>query len=409
MIAVIFEAEPAEGQRDAYLDIAAGLRDELMEMDGFISIERFESLNRPGKLLSLSFWRDEEAVRAWRCRPRHRAAQTRGRGGVFSGYRLRVASVLRDYGLEDRAEAPSDSPRPARPGLHCLRMPAAALGAAHRRYRTGNDGAARCSIGHANRSRTAAHARPTVCRPRHRALGLLRCPAQANPHRRERRGGGDRDGLRRAGRPSGAGFRGAGGIAPHPCRDAAPARLRPYPDRAGRRRRRRSGRCAPGRDSGCQARHGLGLECDPAARRRAAGPVPGRADGHDPARPRRRRSPDALGRRARLPAVFRCHGHGAAGALGHGEFGPAARLRGQYRLQGADRGFRALPAGVRRRRPLLLRRRPCRAGRRRSVPDSRGNRAHRAVPPHAQQGHEPGGADGRDGGALDPVRLRRLA
>ncbi len=109
MIAVIFEAEPAEGRRDAYLDIAAGLRDELMEMDGFISIERFESLNRPGKLLSLSFWRDEQAVRAWRCRPRHRAAQARGRGGVFSGYRLRVASVVRDYGLEDRAEAPPDS------------------------------------------------------------------------------------------------------------------------------------------------------------------------------------------------------------------------------------------------------------------------------------------------------------
>ena len=109
MIAVIFEAEPAEGRRDAYLEIAAGLRDELMEMDGFISIERFESLNRPGKLLSLSFWRDEQAVRAWRCRPRHRAAQARGRGGVFSGYRLRVASVVRDYGLEDRDEAPPDS------------------------------------------------------------------------------------------------------------------------------------------------------------------------------------------------------------------------------------------------------------------------------------------------------------
>ncbi len=109
MIVVIFEVEPAEGQRDTYLDIAAGLRDELMEMDGFISIERFESLNRPGKLLSLSFWRDEQAVRAWRRRPRHRAAQIRGRGGVFSGYRLRVASVVRDYGLEERAEAPSDS------------------------------------------------------------------------------------------------------------------------------------------------------------------------------------------------------------------------------------------------------------------------------------------------------------
>ena len=109
MIAVLFEVAPAEGQRDSYLDIAASLRDELTEVDGFISIERFQSLNQPGKLLSLSFWRDEQAVRAWRNRPQHRNAQTRGRGGIFSDYRLRVAKVLRDYGLVDRAEAPSDS------------------------------------------------------------------------------------------------------------------------------------------------------------------------------------------------------------------------------------------------------------------------------------------------------------
>lgn len=109
MIAVIFEVEPADGQRDAYLEIAASLRDELMEMDGFLSIERFESLAQPGKLLSLSFWRDEEAVRAWRCRDHHRQAQSRGREGIFADYRLRVASVVRDYGLEDRAEAPADS------------------------------------------------------------------------------------------------------------------------------------------------------------------------------------------------------------------------------------------------------------------------------------------------------------
>ena len=109
MIAVIFEVVPAEGQRDTYLETAAKLRDELTKMDGFISIERFESLNQPGKLLSLSFWRDEKAVRAWRCRPHHRAAQTLGRNEVFSDYRLRVASVVRDYGLKERAEAPSDS------------------------------------------------------------------------------------------------------------------------------------------------------------------------------------------------------------------------------------------------------------------------------------------------------------
>jgi heme-degrading monooxygenase HmoA len=109
VIAVIFEVEPADGRREAYLDIAASLRPELERMDGFLGVERFESLTTPGKLLSLSFWRDEEAVRAWRCHGRHRRAQATGRGGVFAGYRLRVAGVLRDYGLTSRDEAPADS------------------------------------------------------------------------------------------------------------------------------------------------------------------------------------------------------------------------------------------------------------------------------------------------------------
>ena len=109
MIAVIFEVQPAEGHRDAYLSIAAGLRAELEREDGFISVERFESLTTPGKLLSLSFWRDEAAVAAWRQRAKHRAAQSAGRGGIFAGYRLRVAQVLRDYGLNERDQAPPDS------------------------------------------------------------------------------------------------------------------------------------------------------------------------------------------------------------------------------------------------------------------------------------------------------------
>lgn len=109
MIAVIFEVTPAEGHRDAYLEIAAGLRAELEQQDGFISVERFQSLVNPGKLLSLSFWRDEAAVAAWRQRTKHRAAQSAGRGGLFADYRLRVAAVLRDYGLNERGEAPADS------------------------------------------------------------------------------------------------------------------------------------------------------------------------------------------------------------------------------------------------------------------------------------------------------------
>ncbi len=109
MIAVIFEVWPAEGERAHYLDLAAALRPELLEVDGFISIERFESLSEPGKLLSLSFWRDEAAVQAWRNRAHHRATQAKGRAGVFRDYRLRVAGVIRDYGMTERDQAPPDS------------------------------------------------------------------------------------------------------------------------------------------------------------------------------------------------------------------------------------------------------------------------------------------------------------
>ncbi|MCO4887766.1 Conserved hypothetical protein [Cupriavidus phytorum] len=109
MIAVIFEVEPAPGRQDTYLDIAAHLRPQLEAIDGFISVERFQSLTNPGKLLSLSFFRDEAAVIAWRNTLAHRQAQAAGRGGVFAGYRLRVAQVLRDYGLDAREQAPADS------------------------------------------------------------------------------------------------------------------------------------------------------------------------------------------------------------------------------------------------------------------------------------------------------------
>ena len=109
MIAVIFEVVPAPGRRQDYLELAAGLKTELERIDGFISIERFESLTNPGKILSLSIWRDEDAVKRWRNVEGHRAAQAKGRGGVFADYRLRVASVIRDYGMFERGQAPSDS------------------------------------------------------------------------------------------------------------------------------------------------------------------------------------------------------------------------------------------------------------------------------------------------------------
>jgi len=109
MIAVIFEVCPHEHARQEYLAIAAKLAPLLAEMDGFISIERFQSLSRPERILSLSFWRDEEAVKRWRNTEEHRAAQSQGRGGIFADYRLRIAAVVRDYGMSERAEAPADS------------------------------------------------------------------------------------------------------------------------------------------------------------------------------------------------------------------------------------------------------------------------------------------------------------
>jgi len=109
VIAVIFEVWPAEGRATDYFDEAAALRDALAGIDGFISVERFESVTEKGKFLSLSFWRDEDAVAAWRATEGHRLAQVKGRGGVFADYRLRVASVLRDYGMTARDEAPRDS------------------------------------------------------------------------------------------------------------------------------------------------------------------------------------------------------------------------------------------------------------------------------------------------------------
>ena len=109
MIAVIFEVRSHPDKKQDYLDAAASLKPLLAEMDCFISIERFQSLTDPGKLVSLSFWRDEEAVAQWRQLEAHRGVQAAGRASIFKDYRLRVANVLRDYGMNDRDEAPADS------------------------------------------------------------------------------------------------------------------------------------------------------------------------------------------------------------------------------------------------------------------------------------------------------------
>jgi len=109
MIAVIFEVTPGAGQKADYLEMAAKMRPLAESVEGFISVERFQSLTNPEKLLSLSFWEDEVAVERWRRLEAHRGAQSAGRERMFDDYRLRVVSVIRDYGMNDRAQAPEDS------------------------------------------------------------------------------------------------------------------------------------------------------------------------------------------------------------------------------------------------------------------------------------------------------------
>lgn len=109
MIAVIFEFTPAEGRFPDYMALVDTLRADLAKADGFISLERFESITTKGKFVSLQFWRDEEALTKWRNLERHRQAQAQGRGGIIASYRLRIAQVTRDYTMDERAQAPADS------------------------------------------------------------------------------------------------------------------------------------------------------------------------------------------------------------------------------------------------------------------------------------------------------------
>lgn len=109
MIAVLFEAVPGKGKWDDYMNLAAGLKPELSKIEGFISIERFQSVSNPEKVLSLSFWKNDQSINEWRNVELHRQAQAEGRNSIFDDYRIRIASVFRDYSLTERMQAPEDS------------------------------------------------------------------------------------------------------------------------------------------------------------------------------------------------------------------------------------------------------------------------------------------------------------
>jgi len=110
MFVVIFEIQPKPGREQEYLELAASLRPEVEQMEGFVSVERFSSLATPGKLVSISFWRDEEAVKRWREHTRHHLAQLSGRAQIFTDYRITVAEIERQYGMFERGQAPQKMP-----------------------------------------------------------------------------------------------------------------------------------------------------------------------------------------------------------------------------------------------------------------------------------------------------------
>lgn len=105
MIVVVFQVTMREGQEQRYFDLAAELRPELEKIEGFVSVERFQSLATPGKYVSLSFWRDEEAVRRWRSQGAHRIAQELGKKEIFADFRISIGHLVRDYTLAERAAA----------------------------------------------------------------------------------------------------------------------------------------------------------------------------------------------------------------------------------------------------------------------------------------------------------------
>ena len=109
MYAVIFEVIPTKTGKEEYLKIASTLKEFLQNREGFISIERFQSLVDENKLLSLSFWEDEKSIEIWRNMFEHRVAQDKGNARIFEDYRIRVAKVERDYTKTNREQAPKDS------------------------------------------------------------------------------------------------------------------------------------------------------------------------------------------------------------------------------------------------------------------------------------------------------------
>ena len=109
MITVIFEFTPVQGRFPEYLELVETLKEDLAKAEGFISLERFESITSKGKYVSLQYWKDEESLRAWRNLQKHREAQKKGRAGIFKSYRIRIASVLRDYEMDKRDQVPRDS------------------------------------------------------------------------------------------------------------------------------------------------------------------------------------------------------------------------------------------------------------------------------------------------------------
>ncbi len=108
-IVVLFEVTPTKEGMEKYLELASMLKPMLSGFDGFISAERFQSLNNEGKLLSMNVWENEEAIEKWRNTLSHRMSQLEGKNKLFESYKITVCNTIREYSNTDRKNAPQDS------------------------------------------------------------------------------------------------------------------------------------------------------------------------------------------------------------------------------------------------------------------------------------------------------------
>jgi heme-degrading monooxygenase HmoA len=91
--AVIFTSTRTEEDEEGYQATAARMLELAAQQPGYLGVDL-----APG--ITISYWESEQAIAAWKANLEHTAARQAGRERWYSGYRLRVAKVEREYGWE---------------------------------------------------------------------------------------------------------------------------------------------------------------------------------------------------------------------------------------------------------------------------------------------------------------------